>query len=118
MNETRKESRSMSAHLAIAGGTPVRMKGYPRWPMFDQADRERLSRVLETHVWSSDGPVEREFEKAFAARHDSVDTVAVTNGTVTLLLCLRALGIKPGDEVIVPALTWIATATCVIEANG
>lgn len=108
----------MAPHLAIAGGAPLRSKPFPRWPVFDETDRERLSRVLESTTWGSDGPIERQFEKAFAARHDAIDAVTVANGTVSLLLCLRALGIRPGDQVIVPALTWSATATCVIEANG
>lgn len=108
----------MARRLAIAGGTPLRTKPFPRWPVSDEADRERVTRVLESATWGSDGPMERQLEKAFAARHDALDAVAVTNATVAPLLCLRALGIRPGDEVIVPALTWIATATCVIEANA
>lgn len=108
----------MDTKLAIAGGTPVRNEPFHPWPYADEEDAARVLSVVKAPVWSSGGPLEREFERAFAARHDSVDSVTVTNGTVTLLLCLRALGIKPGDEVIVPALTWIATATCAIEANA
>src|SRR5512134_1279301 len=108
----------MEKRLAIAGGAPLRTKPFARWPVVDETDRERLSRVLESAAWGSDGPMERQFERAFAARHDVPDAVTVTNGTVALLLGLRALGIRPGDEVILPALTWSATATCVVEANG
>lgn len=108
----------MKSRLAVAGGTPLRTKPFPSWPVHDAGDRERILATLESGTWGSDGPMERDFEQAFAARHDALGAVAVTNGTVTLLLCLRALGIRPGDEVIVPALTWTATATSVIEANA
>ena len=104
--------------LAIRGGTPVRGRPFHRWPVRDDHDLARLRQVLESGTWSMDGPMERSFEQAFARRHDAVDAVAVTNGTSTLLLCLRAIGIRPGDEVIVPALTWTATATAVLEANA
>jgi len=108
----------MTSNLAVRGGKPLRTQPFHPWPIFDEADRDRLVRVLEGGVWSGEGPRERELERAFAARHDAPDAVAVTNGTVSLLLCLRALGVRPGDEVIVPALTWVATATCVLEANA
>lgn len=108
----------MPASLAIQGGTPVRSDPFPSWPVYDERDRERLIQVLESRRWAFEGPFEREFERAFAARHTSRDAVTVTNGTVALLLCLRALGIKPGDEVILPALTWVSTATAVLEANA
>ena len=108
----------MSPSLAIGGGPTLRTRPFPEWPVSDDSDRERLRQVLDARVWSSDGPFERQFERAFAERHDALDAVAVANGTVSLLLCLRALGIRPSDEVIVPALTWTAAATCVIEANA
>jgi dTDP-4-amino-4,6-dideoxygalactose transaminase len=106
------------ANLAVCGGTPVRTAAFHPWPFADEGDLRRVEQVLRSTVWSSDGPMERELESTFAARHDAAHGIAVTNGSVSLLLCLRALGIKPGDEVIVPALTWMATATAVIEANG
>lgn len=106
------------ATLAINGGPALRTTPFPRWPVTDDADRERLLEVLGSGHWSSDGPMEERFEAEFAKRHGADVGIAVSNGTVSLVLCLRALGIKPGDEVIVPALTWIATATAVAEANG
>ncbi len=111
-------SRATSEKLAVRGGTPVRTKAYTPWPQGDEGDKQRLLRVLETGAWAFEGPYELELERAFAVRHDALGAVTVTNGTVALLLCLRALGIEPGDEVIVPALTWVATATAVLEANA
>lgn len=104
--------------LAIRGGVPVRTRPFAPWPQHADGDLARLKQVLESGQWAFDGPFEREFERGFAERNGALDCVGVSNGSTTLLLCLRALGIKPGDEVIVPGLTWIATATCVLEANG
>ena len=104
--------------LAIKGGTPVRKRSFVSWPQHGDAELQRLTKALASGHWAFDGPFEKEFEQRFAERNGARGCVAVTNGTVSLLLCLRALGIKPGDEVIVPALTWIATATSVLEANG
>lgn len=108
----------MTAKLAIRGGAPVRTRPFHPWPVSDEEDKERLCRVLASGAWAGEGPFERELERRFAERHDARGAVTVTNGTVSLLLCLRAIGIKPGDEVIVPALTWTATATSVLEANA
>jgi len=108
----------MPANLAIRGGARLRTRPFSPWPMASDSDKERLARVLESEIWGGEGPFAREFERKFAARHNAADGVALTNGTVSLLLCLRAIGIKPGDEVIVPALTWIGTATSVVDANA
>jgi len=105
--------------LAINGGERFRKEGFPTWPVFDEAkDGERLKSVLSSGTWSSDGPMERDFESRFAKRHGAESAIAVSNGTVSLVLAMRALGVKPGDEVIVPALTWTATATAVLEVNA
>ncbi len=108
----------MVKKLAVNGGDPLRSHPFHAWPVHDDKDKERLVSVLASGKWGGFGDHVREFEEKFASHHGARDGVAVTNGTVTLLLCLRALGIKPGDEVIVPAVTWIATATAVLEANA
>jgi dTDP-4-amino-4,6-dideoxygalactose transaminase len=108
----------MTAKLAIRGGTPVRTRPFHPWPVSDEEDKARLLRVLASGTWAGEGPFERELERRFAERHDARGAVTVTNGTVSLLLCLRAIGIMPGDEVILPALTWTATATSVLEVNA
>jgi dTDP-4-amino-4,6-dideoxygalactose transaminase len=106
------------AELAIKGGRPVRSRPFHPWPVCDEQDEQRLLGALRSGRWAENGPLEREFEKAFVALHGAADGVAVSNGTVSLLIALRALGIGPGDEVIVPALTWMATATTVLEAQA
>ena len=68
--------------------------------------------------WLTHGPKVAAFEKAFAARHGVPHAVAVTSATTGLHVALAALGIGPGDEVIVPAFTWISTANCVVYCGA
>ena len=67
--------------------------------------------------WLTSGPKVREFEQLFAQRHQVKHALAVTSATTALHLSLVALGIQPGDEVIVPAFTWVSTAN-VVEYCG
>jgi dTDP-4-amino-4,6-dideoxygalactose transaminase len=64
--------------------------------------------------WLTQGPKVAAFEAAFAGRHEVAHAMATTSCTTALHLCLAALGIGPGDEVIVPAFTWVATANVVV----
>lgn len=68
--------------------------------------------------WLTQGPRVRAFETAFAARHQVEHALATTSCTTALHLALVALGIGPGDEVIVPAFTWIATANVVLYCGA
>lgn len=63
--------------------------------------------------WLTSGPKVREFEQLFAEKHQVKHAIAVTSATTALHLALVVVGIKPGDEVIVPAFTWVATANAV-----
>jgi dTDP-4-amino-4,6-dideoxygalactose transaminase len=78
-----------------------------------QALREPL-----TSGWLTQGPQVAAFEKAFAARHDVEFAAATTSCTTALHLILAAMGIGPGDEVLVPAFTWVATANAVVYCGG
>jgi len=104
--------------LALFGGTPVRRKPFARWPVFDDRERRALGDVLESGMWGGYHPKLREFEETFAAFHGARFGVAVSNGTVSLETALGAAGIQPGDEVIVPPISFIATATAVLRAGG
>jgi len=106
--------------LAQRGGTPVRTKPFSDWPLSGDAERQNLLKALDSGVWSSPegGPFVRAFEEGFASLHGTSRAVAVTNGTISLVLSLRALGIGAGDEVIVPPYTFLATATAVLEVNA
>ena len=107
------------AHLAIAGGTALRQAPFPAWPVWDQTDVQALQRVLQSGHWDALKGVEvSHFEAEFAAYQGAAHGVAVTNGTVALKLALIAAGVGPGDEVIVPGYTFIATATAALELGA
>lgn len=99
--------------LAINGGSPVRSKPWPAWPQWDEREQARVLQVLESGEWGGFNEVVREFERTFAARHAAKHCIAVANGTLSLEAALRVLGVGPGDEVIVPPYTFIATANAV-----
>lgn len=97
--------------LAIDGGTPVRQSAYPVWPQFDDEEEAGLLRSLrQGQWWRVHGGENVEFEAEFARHHGAPYAMAVANGTVAIELALQALGIGPGDEVIVPAFTFISTS--------
>ena len=107
------------AHLAIAGGTALRQAPFPAWPVWDQNDVQALQRVLQSGHWDAlKGEEVSHFEAEFAAYQGAAHGVAVTNGTVALKLALIAAGVGPGDEVIVPGYTFIATATAALELGA
>ncbi len=68
--------------------------------------------------WLTQGPQVAAFERAFAQRHQVAHAIAVTSCTTALHLALAGLGIGPGDEVIVPAFTWVATANAVLYCGA
>jgi dTDP-4-amino-4,6-dideoxygalactose transaminase len=105
--------------LALVGGTPVRTRPFPSWPIFGEAEEARLLRTLRSGRWGRlDGTEVSEFEERFAAMHGCRHGVAVVNGTVSLRIALLASGIRAEDEVIVPPYTFVSTATAVVEANA
>ena len=108
----------MSRELAINGGEAVRKKPFTAWPVISQIEKDLLLEVLESRNWSMNGPKEMEFSKRFADYCGSNHAFCVSNGTVSLEIALDALGIGPGDEVIVPALTFSATAYAVFRVGA
>src|SRR5438128_778692 len=104
-----------SSQLAIDGGSPVRdlrRNPWPRWPVYDELEEQALQRVLRSSTWwSVPGNEGKQFEREFAMFHDAGCAVNCANGTVALEVALRALAIGCGDEVIVPAYTFVATAS-------
>jgi dTDP-4-amino-4,6-dideoxygalactose transaminase len=107
------------AQLALLGGDPIRTQPFPRWPVFDDAERDALLRALHGRYWGlyGDGEIER-FERRFAEYQETQFATAVVNGTVALRIALLAAGISAGDEVIVPPYTFVATASAVLECNA
>ena len=102
------------SRLAINGGNPLRTKSFPSWPQYDGKEVEALKKVLYSGVWGTLGSEADRFCEKFAGYQNARYGVAVTNGTVSLEVILRALGIGPGDEVIVPPYTFNATASAVL----
>ncbi|MCP4377362.1 MAG: DegT/DnrJ/EryC1/StrS family aminotransferase [bacterium] len=68
--------------------------------------------------WLTQGPKVAEFEKAFASRHNVTDALATTSCTTALHLIMAAMEIGPGDEVIVPSFTWVASANAVVYCGA
>jgi dTDP-4-amino-4,6-dideoxygalactose transaminase len=108
----------MANQLALKGGRALRDRPFSRWPITTAVDQQRVSSVLASGQWSFDGPVEQEFARKFAAYCGAKEALCVANGSVSLEIALRALGIGPGDEVIGPALTWVATAGAVVNVGA
>jgi dTDP-4-amino-4,6-dideoxygalactose transaminase len=122
------------SRLALLGGAPVRSRPFPAWPVFDHRERQALLEVLDSGKWwrMSFGeavepkepetglprPKVAEFQERFARAHDSRYGVACANGTAAIEVALKALGVGPGDEVIVPPYTFIATASAVLAVNA
>jgi dTDP-4-amino-4,6-dideoxygalactose transaminase len=109
------------AELAIRGGAPVRPQGYPAWPVFDERDVESVAAVVRSGNWGGfpePGPKAAEFETAFAAYQGARHGILMMNGTITMEVALKALGIGWGDEIIVPALTFVATAYAPMAAGA
>jgi len=105
--------------LALLGGRKAKTKPFPHWPMYDEKERRALTEVLESRVWwRTPGTKTLEFERAFAAFHGARHGIAVTNGTAALEVVMAALNVGPGDEVIVPDFTFIATASAVLFAGA
>lgn len=104
--------------LALNGGEPV-IKGTlgKRWPIFDEKEEKALLEVLHSGEWNRRDKVD-EVGEAFAAYQDAKYGVPLANGTVALQCALKAAGVNAGDEVIVPALTFVATATSVVLVNA
>jgi L-glutamine:2-deoxy-scyllo-inosose/3-amino-2,3-dideoxy-scyllo-inosose aminotransferase len=106
--------------LALLGGKPV--SGTPiggiAWPPVSEKTGDKLKELYLSRAWSFNSPTEQEFEKAYAKYHGAKHGIFMVNGTVTLECGLLALGVGKGDEVIIPALTWIATATAVRDVGA
>jgi len=112
------------AKLAINGGNKVRTREFFPWPYYDQRDLKYVEEVIRSRAWfagmrgADPGTKTAEFEKKFAQHHDASYGVACANGSVAIEIALRAAGVGVGDEVIVPALTFIATVSAVLAVNA
>ncbi|MFG1838764.1 DegT/DnrJ/EryC1/StrS family aminotransferase [Micromonospora sp. NPDC049175] len=98
---------------------PVRIRPFPAWPQPVTEARQRLLSAFDSgHWWQSGQGAAEELEAHLAADHRASACVAVANGTVALEVALRALGIGAGDEVLVPATTFVSTASSVLAVGA
>ena len=99
---------------ALLGGEPVRSAPFPEWPVIDQREDEALLEVLHGREWyRGSGKVARRFEDVYAELTGARYCIATANGTSALVTSLAALDVGPGDEVILPPYTFIATLNVV-----
>ncbi|MGW2785118.1 DegT/DnrJ/EryC1/StrS family aminotransferase [Streptomyces populi] len=114
----------MTGRLALAGGAPVWSGDWPGWPQLGPHTAERVAQVLNGERWAISGhwtgrpAVEVELAERFAEFVGARWCVPVDHGSSALITGLHALGIKPGDEVIVPGLTWVASASVVARTGA
>lgn len=109
------------SQLAASGGVPVRTEPYPSWPVWDQRDIEAVTRTVQSGRWGGfpyPGPNTAAFAEKFAELQGGGTAVPMMNGTITMEVALRAAGIGWGDEVIVPAYTFQATAAAPMAAGA
>lgn len=118
--------------LAIQGGSPVRTKPFPAWPQVDASDEKAVLEVVRGGKWwmyaygdrelsgASGGESSRveAFEKAFARFQHVKHALATASGSGALEMCCRAIGLQSGDEVITTPYTFIASASCVLNAQA
>jgi dTDP-4-amino-4,6-dideoxygalactose transaminase len=107
--------------LALHGGEPVRKEPYPAWPVHDERDIAAVTEVIKSGQWGGypyPGPQTAEFTRRFAELQGGGYAVAMANGTITMEVALRAADIGWGDEVIVPAYTFQATAAAPMAAGA
>jgi L-glutamine:2-deoxy-scyllo-inosose/3-amino-2,3-dideoxy-scyllo-inosose aminotransferase len=110
--------------LALLGGKPVCDRRWPSWPRCTQETIAALNRVAASDRWTISGlstgktTEEELFAGEFAAYNGSRFCVPVDHGTSALTLALQSCGVGPGDEVLVPGLTWVACATAVLSLGA
>lgn len=111
----------MPEALAIDGGTPVRREPFPAWPVHDERELQAVQEVVESGNWGgfpSPNARAAEFAQAFASYHTARYGICTTSGTTALEVALKAAGVGPGDEVVVPALTFTATAAAALSIGA
>jgi dTDP-4-amino-4,6-dideoxygalactose transaminase len=109
----------VSQQLAAHGGPKTVTAPLPHWPVFDENAIRAVEQVLRSgkvNYWT--GPHGMDFEKQFAEWQGSKYAISVATGTAALHVGLAALGIGPGDEVIVPSYTFIASSFSIVQAGA
>jgi perosamine synthetase len=104
---------------ALLGGPKVRSEAFPSWPVSGEPEAQALIDTLRSGKWyRGTGRQTKKFEEAFRSLTGARHCLATANGTSALYVCANALGIEPGDEVIVPPYTFIATINVVLRQHA
>jgi dTDP-4-amino-4,6-dideoxygalactose transaminase len=110
--------------LAVFGGTPVRRRQWPKWPLVTPTTQRGLLEVLHSGKWAISGwsdasdTFERRISRAFAQYVDRSYCVACSSGSAALSIALQALDVGPGDDVILTGLTWVACPSAVVRLGA
>lgn len=124
MNEIIPSRKSAAKTLAINGGRPSAREPWPAWPTAGSFGRTEVESVLGSYAWAITSPSRgnhlqaHAFREEFASYYNRSWCVETDHGSSALVCALEALGIGPGDEVIVPDLTWVACATVVHQVGA
>ncbi|HUS79995.1 MAG TPA: DegT/DnrJ/EryC1/StrS family aminotransferase [Armatimonadota bacterium] len=108
----------MKNSLALTGGQPAVDRTAPSWPVAGDLEVTWMEAVIRGGEWSWLGPHERAFTRDFAGFIGTEHCACLSNGTVTLQCALQGVGVVPGDEVIVPGLTWTATMQAALDIGA
>lgn len=104
--------------LALTGGSPAVTTPTPAWPISGDQEVKWMEEVVRSGKWSWMGMHETAFCEEYAAYTGTRHCLCLANGTVTIQCALQAVGVVPGDEVIVPGLTWVATAQAALDIGA
>jgi dTDP-4-amino-4,6-dideoxygalactose transaminase len=109
-------SASATEKPALLGGPKVRNEAFPSWPVTGKPDEDAIVETLRNGKWyRGNGRHVNEFEQAYRQLTGAAHCLATANGTSALCVSMNGLGIEPGDEVVVPPYTFIATVNAVLR---
>ncbi|MHB8899828.1 MAG: DegT/DnrJ/EryC1/StrS family aminotransferase, partial [Thermoguttaceae bacterium] len=108
---------SEASKPALLGGKPVRTKGFPSWPVWDDADEQAVIAVLRKKKWSRAEVVD-EAEKKFAELMGAKRCLLTFCGTQALIVALYSVDVGGGDEVLVTPYTFVATIDAILQNNA
>jgi len=101
---------------ALLGGAKAHPDPFPAWPVFDQVEERAILDTLRSGKWyRGGGKTVARFEEAYAQLTGAKTCLATANGTSALITSLNAMAIEPGDEVVVPPYTFVATVNAVLR---
>ena len=104
--------------LAIRGGTPLITKTFPAWPVWDETDARAVADAVREGVWGIHGRRIQEFAEGFSRFQHLKHVLPLANGSLALDIAVEAVGAGPGDEVIVPDYTFMATALAPLRCGA